>query len=95
VDPLAALLIVLLVLGGALAVIGTVNRSSAYEEIGKRTLLEEQGPSGKAKERELEAQELIALIEARNERRIRRGEPPLDVEAELQRLLDLEDPDRL
>lgn len=94
-DPLAALLIVLLVLGGALAVIGTVNRSSAYEEIGKRTLLEEQGEVGRRRERELEEAELAALIEARNERRARRGEPPLDLEAELRRLASLEETDQL
>ena len=115
-DPLAALLIVLGVLVGAVAVIGTVATGSAYEEIGRRKLAvgleQDQIDAARARSRAdaslqgapSEAQrlalaeegwaledprtaELRQLLVARNERRLRRGQEPLEVESELQRLL--------
>jgi len=94
-SALVAFLIVVGVLVAAVVVIGSVNRSSAYDEIGKRSLLGEQGSEGRRREAQLEQEELLALIAARNERRARRGEPPLELEQELERLAHLEDIDRL
>jgi hypothetical protein len=87
------------VVGGAvIAVLTLLITGRLYEQIGRGGLSinEERGrgePAGRvqspaaaaaaARERDDEIRQLLA---ARNERRIRRGEPPLDVEEELRRL---------
>lgn len=59
-------------------------RSSAYDEIGRGGLDLDRPPASTAAVRTAEIRQ---MLEAANERRIRRGEPPRDVEAELARLV--------
>ncbi len=73
------------------AVIALVAGRRAWEDYGRDHLLMEREPPGgaaagsaaAAQERDTEIRE---LLDARNALRARRGEPPLDVEAELARL---------
>ena len=77
-----------------------LGRGSAYDEIGKGGLAPEHdasggwhlpapnSPAGRA-ERELEIRQMLG---ARSERLRRRGEPELDIEAEVERLLAEEPP---
>jgi hypothetical protein len=73
--------------GIVIALIALAGTGKLYEEIGKRGLLMERHPSPggavNSAERDIEIRQ---MLEARNHRRARRGEPPLDVEAELTRL---------
>src|SRR3954467_1701620 len=79
------------VIGAAIvAVITLFGRSKAYDQIGRGGLSLNEDPMPKAptgalalRERGAEARQ---MLDARNERRARRGEAPLDVEAELARL---------
>ncbi|MGB2711775.1 MAG: hypothetical protein WBC33_09680 [Conexibacter sp.] len=59
-------------------------RASAYEEIGRSALAEPEASQPPATNIE---DEVRALVIARNERRARRGEAPLDVAAEVEREL--------
>lgn len=79
-----------------LAAVALATSGKVWDEIGKRGLVtdqdragqdsagsgEELGPGGVA-ERDTEIRQ---MLQARNERRARRGEPTVDVEAELKRL---------
>jgi hypothetical protein len=79
------------VIGAAIvAVITLFGRSKAYEQIGRGGLsLRDEPmptePTGAVALRERD-DEIRQMLDARNERRARRGEAPLDVEAELARL---------
>jgi hypothetical protein len=73
-----------------IAVVALVSSSKTWEDFGKGRLMmdSESRPtassSGPAlRERD---EEIRQMLEARNARRIRRGEPPLDIEQELSRL---------
>lgn len=59
-------------------------RGRAYDEIGRSALAEAPPPSDDAHSLEDEVRQ---LVEARNARRARNGEPPLDVAAEVAREL--------
>ncbi len=77
------------------ALFALVTASNAWKEYGKSRLLMERdqapGPSAGSAGALLERDaEIRQLLEARNQRRKRRGEPPLDVERELSRLTALE-----
>jgi hypothetical protein len=76
------------------AVIALASSGKQWEEFGRDRLVMDGDASGRARggamgspasirERDEEIRE---FLEARNERRRRRGEPPLDIEAELERL---------
>jgi hypothetical protein len=76
------------VVGVVGAVAAAAMRGSAYDHIGRSGLaLEDPAPpgagSGGAAVRD---EELRQMLEARNTRRARRGQPPADVDAELARL---------
>ena len=77
---------------GAIAAIATlILNGKTWEEYGKHRLLGDgdvpHGPKpGSAAAIFERDDEIRQLLEARNARRARRGEPPLDVEAELRRL---------
>ncbi len=80
------------VLGAALAL---VSASKTWKEYGKSRLLMDRdsgaGAAGGSAAALLERDtEIRQLLEARNQRRQRRGEPPLDVEQELSRLTALQ-----
>jgi hypothetical protein len=82
---------VVCVLGVLAAFVALVLSGKTWEELGKdRLLMEGESPRGPKPgsaaallERDTEIRQ---LLEARNARRLRRGEDPIDVEAELRRL---------
>ena len=83
------------VFGGALiAVITLVGTGKLYEQIGRGGLSinedanrgERPPTPGDATNTAERDAEIRQLLQARNERRARRGEPPLDIEEELRRL---------
>ncbi|MFL5819270.1 MAG: hypothetical protein ACJ76S_01105 [Solirubrobacteraceae bacterium] len=93
-DVFGTVLIVVVVGGTLIALITFLSTGRLYDQIGRGafSIDEERGrghrpPTGGgglgARERD---EEIRQLLQARNERRMRRGEPPLDVEAELARL---------
>jgi hypothetical protein len=78
------------VVAAIVGVITLFGRSKAYEQIGRGglSLRDEEpraAPTGAVAARERD-DEIRQMLVARNERRARRGEAPLDVEAELRRL---------
>jgi hypothetical protein len=89
--------LLVVVIGGALVAVFTfLATGKLYDQIGRGGLsLHEDddlrggrgggAPSSAASARERD-EEIRQLLTARNERRARRGEPPIDIEAELQRL---------
>jgi hypothetical protein len=81
---------VVVVVAALVAIVTLFGRSKAYEQIGRgglslrdETYKPEPTGAGAVRERDEEIRQMLA---ARNERRARRGEAPLDVEAELARL---------
>jgi hypothetical protein len=90
--------LLVVVIGGALVAVFTfLGTGKLYEQIGRGGLSLREDDDGRpqagpppgsaADTRERDA-EIRQLLQARNERRIRRGEEPLDVEAELGRLTE-------
>lgn len=80
--------IVLFAVVGVAVVVGLlslIGRERAYEEIGRETIVRDSDAAPVAEP--TLADEIRGLVVARNERRARNGEPPLDVEAEVQRQL--------
>ena len=94
-DAFGTVIIAVVVLGALVAVVTFVSTGRLYDQIGRGGLSidEERGRGHPAagrgggghsgRERD---DEIRQMLQARNERRVRRGEPPLDVEAELARL---------
>jgi hypothetical protein len=87
-------LFVVVVLAAIVAVVILVARGDVYDQIGRGGLsLHEDSPQGgaapgparQALDRERD-DEIRQMLQARNERRLRRGEAAIDVEAELARL---------
>ena len=78
--------------GIVIGVVALIRSGRAWEDYGKNALVmdREQGPAplhgspGASDERD---EEIRQMLEARNMRRARRGEAPVDVEAELGRLV--------
>lgn len=91
-EPVLFIVCGLGVLGAALALLST---SKTWKDYGKSRLLMDRdsgaypavGSAAALRERDTEIRQ---LLEARNQRRKRRGEPPLDVEQELSRLTALQ-----
>lgn len=91
-NPLVDLLLAIVALAGAIGVIGML-RGGLYDRIGEGGTSPVQpepraGSPAAAAERELEIRQ---MLQARNERLVRRGEPPLDLDAELAILTGAED----
>jgi hypothetical protein len=79
-----AVVIVVSILGIVAALLALASGRGAYDRIGHGPLSVEDAPAP-----DVEVDEVRQLVEARNARRIARGEPPLDVEQEvLKRLRD-------
>src|SRR3954454_15121753 len=78
------------IVGAIVAVITLFGRSQAYDQIGRGGLSLNEDPPPKASSGAVAVRErddeIRQMLDARNERRARRGEAPLDVEAELARL---------
>jgi hypothetical protein len=93
-DAFGTVLVAVVVCGALIAVITFLSTGKLYDQIGRGAFsIDEErgrgrptsggGGGGSARERD---DEIRQLLQARNERRLRRGETPLDVEAELARL---------
>ena len=97
-DAFWTVLLIVVIGGAVVAVITFLGTGKLYDQIGRGGLSlreDDDGrggtfgsgapPTGAAAVRERD-DEIRQLLTARNERRARRGEPPIDVDAELQRL---------
>jgi len=86
-EALPYVVVVVTVLAAVVGLATLGGRARAYDEIGRGGLSLDEPPArrhgGSAAVRDAEIRQ---LLEARNARRARRGEAPLDVEAELARL---------
>src|SRR3954463_4708138 len=89
-DAFGIVIFAVVIVATIVAVVSLWGRSSAYEQIGRGGLsLRDEGPrgggagGGATRGRD---DEIRQMLDARNERRARRGEAPLDVDAELARL---------
>jgi hypothetical protein len=91
-EAFGIVLFVVVCVGAVLAVVSLLGRRRLYEQIGRGVLSLDRDDAQRspppssplaALERDEEIRQLLA---ARNERRARRGEPPLDLEAEMARL---------
>jgi len=82
---------VVCILGAIVALAALISSRKTWEDLGKNRLLMDsdlpRNPGRVAPISNLERDEEIRqMLEARNHRRLRRGEPPLDVERELAKL---------
>jgi len=92
-DAFWTVLLVVVIGGALIAVFTFLTTGKLYEQIGRGGLSLHEDDDGRgggaatpavsARERE---DEIRQMLTARNERRARRGEPPIDVEDELRRL---------
>jgi hypothetical protein len=80
------LIFVVVILAALVAVAGFAARSRAYDEIGQGGLSMDRPAPEPVTSRVVRDAEIRQMLAARNERRARRGEPPLDVEEELAKL---------
>src|SRR5438876_12388752 len=94
-DAFWTVLLVVVIGGAVIAVITFIGTGKLYEQIGRGGLSinedeswrsRDSGPAGAAIAARERDDEIRQLLTARNARRIRRGEEPLDVEAEFERL---------
>jgi hypothetical protein len=84
-EALGIVVFVVVVVAALIAVAGFAARSRAYDEIGRGGLTFDRPPPGPDSGVVRDA-EIRQMLEASNERRVRRGQEPLDVEAELAKL---------
>jgi hypothetical protein len=89
-ETFGILIFAVVIVATIVAIVTLFGRSKAYEQIGRGGLsLRDEEPrkeaTGAVAARERD-DEIRQMLDARNERRARRGEAPLDVEAELARL---------
>jgi hypothetical protein len=90
-DAFGTVLWIVCITGAILAVIALISSQKTWQDFGKdRLVLDSELPRGAAhsspaaiRERD---EEIRQMLEARNARRLRRGEQPLDVEEELAKL---------
>jgi hypothetical protein len=81
-DVFGTIVFVVAAVGGVVAIITLVGSGRSYRQIGRDGLMRDgdgAAPESPAAERE----EIRQMLGARNARRERRGEPPLDIETEL------------
>jgi hypothetical protein len=92
-EAFGTVLIIVVVIAGLAAAIAYVGAGKLYDRIGKGDFaLDEPDrppgpPPGSAAERAEAESEIRQMVQAKSELRQRRGEPPLDVEAEVAALL--------
>lgn len=79
-DAFSIVIVVVVVVAAIVAVVTVAGSGRAYEEIGRGGL--DSGPRAAAPVPSAD-EEARQMLVARNERRARRGQPPLDVDAEL------------
>jgi hypothetical protein len=89
---IAVFLAILFAIVVGLALLGSRTSGSLYDRIGEGGLTPEsdyRAPAPAAPESsEVREEEIRQMLQARSERLVRAGEPPLDIDAELARLLD-------
>jgi len=89
-EPFAIVLFVVVAVALVVGLLTLAGRAELYERIGRGGLAldreEAAATAAAAREPSLE-DEVRQLVEARNARRLRAGEPPLDVDAEVARQL--------
>ncbi|HWV87743.1 MAG TPA: hypothetical protein VNZ62_19995 [Capillimicrobium sp.] len=73
------------ILAALIGIAGFASRSRAYDEIGRGGLSIDRAPPAPATTAVRDA-EIRQMLDAANDRRVRRGQAPLDVGAELARL---------
>ena len=81
-DVFGTVVFVVAAIGALVAVITLLGSGRSYRQIGRGGLVRE-GEDGAPDSPATEREEIRQMLRARNDRRARRGEPPLDVEAEL------------
>lgn len=92
-NPLVDLVIGLLAFGLIVGTVGMMSRRDLYDRIGAggTSLGEadpEDPPQGSPEAHRQRQDEMRQMLQARSDRLVRQGESPLDVEAELERLMD-------
>ena len=90
-DAFGIVLWVVCISGAIVAVVGLIASRKTWEDFGKDGLLldseiRRSGPHSSAAALRERDEEIRQMLEARNARRIRRGEQPVDVEQELAKL---------
>jgi hypothetical protein len=88
-DAFGTLVFVVAAVSAVIAIITLVGSARSYREIGGGGLTRDSdgGPAGAPPSADSERDEEIRqMLAARNERRVRRGEEPLDLDAEVARL---------
>jgi hypothetical protein len=87
-DAFWIVLLVVVVAAAIVAVITLAMTPKTYSQIGSGGLsLEKPAPADAAGSTAVRDDEIRQMLEARNERRVRRGQEPLDIEAELASLI--------
>ena len=89
-DALPIVVVAVVVLAGLVGVATVFFSRGAYDHIGRSEITFDHEAELADSDSTLEA-DVRAFVEARNARRLARGEPPLDVEAEVERRLSGQD----
>jgi hypothetical protein len=84
-DAFAVVVVVVTILAAIVGLVTLGGRARAYDDIGKGGLSLDRPPPEPAGT-VVRDEEIRQMLAARNERRARKGQPPLDVDAELSRL---------
>ena len=79
-EAFGIVIVVVVIVAAIVAVITVAGTGRAYDDIGRGGMSSEPAPQAACGAREVEIRQ---MLEARSARRVRRGEEPLDVEAEL------------
>jgi hypothetical protein len=82
-ESFAIVLFVVVAVAAVVAVWALATSAGAYDEIGRGGITPAERPDSAAEE----VAEIRQMLEAQSARRTARGEPPLDVEAEVERRL--------
>jgi hypothetical protein len=86
-DAFWIVLLVVVIGAAVVAVITFAMTPKTYSQIGRGGLSLDQPAAAEPASRAVRDDEIRQMLEARNERRARRGQPPVDIEAELSALV--------
>ena len=86
-DAFWIVLLVVVIAAAIVAVITFAMSPKTYAQIGRGGLFDEPAPPSQVASSAVRDDEIRQMLEARNERRARRGQPPVDIEAELAELV--------
>jgi hypothetical protein len=85
-DAFGTLVFVVAAVGAVVAIITLAGSARSYRQIGGGGLTHDRDAGSGADADDVRDEEIRQMLGARNARRERRGEPPVDVEAELEAL---------